>query len=324
MDRVSIGGRSYSDPDVLSLIHNHGAQIDPRAEIIARARKLNARLRTWGNVSDPRERLRILASFAGIIVKPMVKAGGIPLQRREALIYRDHEGQRFAYYDPSFPDGRVNFSIAHEIVHTFFPNSRTGARFRNLYSEDSKEANELERLCDLGASELLMPQAEFLDATQSEMGLHLAPGLSTKFGSSFEATVFRLATAYDGIAVAGLLQYRLRRDEERSLAKPNQQFLFEGDPRRLSQVPVPRYRRQAFHSSATTGQEFTIPWNKSFASDSCVYRVPSKGHFATGIEALPAKSPQHGILEASPAPYQRATASVEHPDLLFLWWGPTP
>jgi len=305
---------------VLSLIHSHGAQIDPRTEIIARARKLNARLRTWEDVCDPRERLKILASFAGIIVKPMVNSGGMLLQRREALIYRDHEGQRFAYYAPAFPDGRVNFSIAHEIVHTFFPNSRTGVRFRNLHSEDSKEANELERLCDLGASELLMPQEEFLDATQGEMGLHLAPGLSTQFGSSFEATVFRLATAYDGIAVAGLLQYRLRKDEERSLAKRDQQFLFEGDQRQLREAPVPRYRSQAFHSSSTCGQEFTIRWNKSFDSDSCVYRIPSQGDFATGFEVLPAKSPQRGILEACPAPYQRATANPEHPDLLFLWW----
>jgi hypothetical protein len=324
VDRVSIGGRSYSDPDVLSLIQGHGGQVDPRAEIIGRARELNARLRTWGGVSDPRERLAILASFAGIIVKPMVNIGGMPLQRREALIYRDHDGQRFAYYDPTFPDGRVNFSIAHEIVHTFFPNSRNGARFRNLHSEDSREANELERLCDLGASELLMPLEEFLDSTQGEMGLHLIPGLSTKFGSSFEATVFRLATACDGRAVAGLLQYRLRKDEERSLARRDQQFLFEADPRRLKEEPVPRYRRQAFHSSAKCGPEFTIPWNKSFDTDSCVYRIPSEGDFASGVEVLPAKSPRHGILEACPAPYQRATASRERPDLLFLWWATSP
>ncbi|MGC2332908.1 MAG: ImmA/IrrE family metallo-endopeptidase, partial [Candidatus Acidiferrales bacterium] len=61
----------------------------------------------------------------------------------------------------SRPASRVAFSIAHEISHAFFPNSVTGARFRSICQSNSKKANELERLCDLGASELLMPLDEF-------------------------------------------------------------------------------------------------------------------------------------------------------------------
>jgi hypothetical protein len=156
------------------------------------------------------------------------------------------------------------------------------------------------------------------------MGLHRVPELSIKFGSSFEATVFRLATSFDGAAVAGLLQYRLRKEEERSFAKRDQRFLFEGDPRRLKAAPIQRYRRQSFHSSAKCGPEFMIPWNKSFDSASCVYRIPSQGDFATGSETLPAKSSRRGILESCKAPYQRTAADPEHPDLLFLWWAVSP
>ena len=97
------------------------------------------------------------------------------------------------------------FSIG-QITHTFFPNSVTGARFRNICESSSKEANELERLCDLGASELLMPFDQFRAAATGNYSLSNAESLAARFGSSFEATVYRLATAHPALAVAGLLQ----------------------------------------------------------------------------------------------------------------------
>lgn len=318
MERVSIDGRSYSDPDVLSLIRGRSGSVDPRKEVIRRARDLNARLRLFGAIEDPRERLHILGSLAGVTIKAMAAGGGIA-RRREALIYQDHDGRRFSFYDPTLNDGRVNFSIAHEIAHTFFPNSGSGARFRNLHSEDSKEANELERLCDLGASELLMPQEEFLDATHGEMGLHLVASLASRFGSSFEATVFRLATAFEGTAVAGLLQYRLRKEEARAAAKCDQQLLFEADPRRSKKEPVPRYRRQSFHTSSKCGPKHLVPWNKSFDSGSCINSVLGS-EVAVGMETLPTKARQRGFLEACRAPFQREGSDPDHPDMLFLWW----
>ena len=36
-----------------------------------------------------------------------------------------------------------------------------GARFREMTSSDFQETSELERLCDLGAAEVLMPKEEF-------------------------------------------------------------------------------------------------------------------------------------------------------------------
>ena len=49
------------------------------------------------------------------------------------------------------PEGRQNFSIAHEIVHTFF---------REICPTTTASAEE-ERLCDLGAAVLTMPAARF-------------------------------------------------------------------------------------------------------------------------------------------------------------------
>ncbi len=106
-------------------------------------------------------------------------------------------------------------SIAHEICHTFIPNTFTGARFRHLCGSGLREANEIERLCYLAASESPMPVEEFTSKADESFALKNVERRSSEFGSSFEATIFRLATAHPGVAVAGLLQYRLRKNEER-------------------------------------------------------------------------------------------------------------
>ena len=64
-------------------------------------------------------------------------------------------------YNPNRPKSRILFMIGHEIIHTLFPSSSSGARFRALTNPDSREASELERLCDLGAAELVFPLEEF-------------------------------------------------------------------------------------------------------------------------------------------------------------------
>jgi Zn-dependent peptidase ImmA (M78 family) len=317
VERISVGGHKYSDPDVVSLIKSGPDVLDPRTEVIRRAQELNDQLRGYGAIDHPRERVEILASLVGIKVSPM--AGGF-LGGREALLYRNADGIAQVYYDPGYPPGRVNFSIAHEIIHTFFPNSRGGARFRNLHADDSREANELERLCDLGAAELLMPVQEFREARAGEMGLHLVPTLSERFGSSFEATVFRLATAYEGMAIAGLLRYRFKKEEQRCIAERLQQFLFPAMNSLETPAFVPKYRRQSLYLSFNCGADHLIPWNKSFAEESCVYRAARTQMIERARERLPNRASRLGHLEAIRAPYQRPDADSDHGDVLFLWW----
>lgn len=318
MERISVGGHRYSDPDVLSLIKSGQAFLDPRSEVTRRAQELNQQLRSYGAVEDPRQRIEILASLAGIKVSPMVGSG--LLGQREALLYRNSDGTAHVFYDSSYPRGRVNFSIAHEVIHTFFPNSGGGARFRNLHADDSREANELERLCDLGAAELLMPEQEFQEATAGEMGLHLVPGFSERFGSSFEATVFRLATTHEGLAVAGLLRYRLKKEEQRTVTAGFQQSLFPAISESEAPTFVPKYRRQSLHLSKRCDTDHVIPWNKSFDCESCVYRAARSEIIEYARERLPNRASLLGNIEVVRAPYQRPDADPDHGDVLFLWW----
>jgi Zn-dependent peptidase ImmA (M78 family) len=271
MERVRINGRTYSDPDVVSLIRSSSHPIDPQREVVRKARELNQRLRNLGEVPEPRRRLEILASLAGIKVASM-DGPGTGRNGREALIYRDSDGSRRAYYDPTNSEGRVNFSIAHEIVHTFFPNSANGGRFRSICADDSREANELEMLCHRGAAELLMPVEEFTEELNEEMGLAALPRLCERFGSSYEATTYRMATAYPRVAVAGLLRYRHRKEDARRLASIDQHLLFGEDDHRA--IPLPKLRRQSLRLRSNrafiaVGNNFRTTARRSVRSKPC-------------------------------------------------------
>lgn len=316
---VTVGGHRYSDPDVLSLVHSGREPLDPRVEVIRRAKELNKRLRSFERIDNPRERLEILASLADITVSPMA-ASPNAAQNRAALLFQNSSGQRHAYYDPTQSEGRANFSIAHEIVHSFFPNSITGARFRSVHTDNSREATELERLCDLGASELLMPEEEFIAELSGRFGLDVVPNMAATFGSSYEATVFRLATTHPRPAMAGRVVHRYRKSEEKRLQPTSQIRLFSGTRQQRTNSPEPKYRRQSLHTSAACAPDHLIRWNKSFDPTSCVYAAKSVDDIKRARERLPNLSTAVGIIECIRAPYQGDLRDDSYPDVLFLWW----
>lgn len=321
METIRVGGRRYSDPDVLSLIKATGSLVDPRSSVLTQARKRLQTLHKFHDIpKDPIERLTIVASMCGISeVVPMniEQRGG---EKRDAVLVPNVSGGRSIIYNPAVPRSRLAFSIAHEIIHTFFPSSIHGARFRNICASESREANELERLCDLGASELLMPLNEFQKAAGTTgHSLSAALDLMEIFGSSFEATVFRLASAHPGIAVAGLLRYRLRVGEQRQKRASSQTLLFPFTPSGNGDEVQPKYRRQSVHLSETCTDAYMVRWNKSFPVESVVYSAVTNGDVQIGLESLPNQLTRKGRLEAVRAPFQREEADPVFGDVLFLW-----
>ena len=319
MNSFSIGGHKYTDPDVLALIFSKSVPLDPRIEVLRKAREALQTMDSFGNVpTDPFERLQLLASICGIAnIVPLSfeQCAGEP---RDAFISRSLNGDVNVFFNPLRPFARQVFSIAHEIAHTFIQNSTSGAIFRHSCAQASREANELERLCDLAASELLMPETAF-QAAAKKLGFNLVsvPQLMAYFGCSYEATTFRLASAFPAKAAAGLLRYRLRLEEERRLRKTFQQKLFDGDD--SATVPQARYRRQAFHASATMPSDHFVRWNKSFVDSSVVYALRPEHDILSAYEVLPNGRKTQGLLQVTRAPFQRPEAHPVFSDLLFLW-----
>lgn len=317
MRTLRVGGYKYSDPDVLSLIEATGSLVDPRSAVIHQARKLLELCRQFQGIpKDPIERLKILASLVGIKVEPM-EIERQRSEKRDALLYATSSG-RVVLYNPNRPRSRVAFSIAHEIAHTFFPNSMNGTRFRSLCADTSREANELERLCDLGGSELLLPLDEFRATAGERFELSAVEHLCDKFGSSYEATVYRLASAHPGVAVAGLLKFRLTVGEERTLHRASQQRLF-AEHKSDSAATTKKYRRQSLHLSQGCTPNHIVRWNKSFDPSSIVYVAGRNGGVHIAREVLPNSDGTLGTLEAVRAPYQREDADEEFADVLFFW-----
>ncbi len=93
--------------------------------------------------------------------------------------------------------GRRNFSLAHEIAHSFFPDPG-GARYflRARGTEhygDNRELRYVERLCDAAATELLMPSGWFLESMERH-GVSAASliEIAAEFAVSLEAAALRL------------------------------------------------------------------------------------------------------------------------------------
>jgi hypothetical protein len=322
MEKVRVGGRRYSDPDVLSLIKETGGLVDPRSSVLTQARKSLQTLNRFHDIpKDAIERLTILASLCGIAEVVPMNIEQCRGEKRDAVLVPILSGKRAIIYNPNVPRSRVAFSIAHEITHTFFPNSVNGARFRNICASGSREANELERLCDLGASELLMPLSDFRSATAATgYTLSAVSALMQTFGSSFEATAFRLASAHPGIAAAGLLCYRLRVGERGQRKAETQTVLFSSSRKHGNvEDALPKYRRQSLHLSESCSDAFTIRWNKSFPVESVVYSAATDGDVQVGFESLPNEIGRRGRLEAVRAPYQRQGADPVFGDVLFFW-----
>ena len=108
----------------------------------------------------------------------------------EARVYATRSGFEIEY-NPHRPRGRVNFSIAHEIAHTFFPDCAEKVRNRSRASPASLDW-QLEVLCNVGAAELTMPSGSFLPKGEAMITVEELMNLRRDFQVSAEAILIRL------------------------------------------------------------------------------------------------------------------------------------
>jgi Zn-dependent peptidase ImmA (M78 family) len=234
---------------------------------------------------------------------------------RAAMFVPVANGEKsYIVYDSTLPTSRVLFSIAHEIIHSFVPTSNAGVRFRSRYSSGSREGRELEMLCEFGAALLIMPDVAFVAAVERHgFGLNHVGQVRIQFGSSYEATTYRMAQTVSFPAAAVKLRYRLSKQQQQ--AGPSSGLLF---PMPEADTVCPKYRCQSFHRSLRFPGR--IPFNKSFPEDSCVYEAAKGVGILSGVEVVPVvgERPVRALVEAVRAPFQPDDADPDHPDVLVL------
>lgn len=98
-------------------------------------------------------------------------------------------------YNPFQNPNRINFSLAHEIAHTLFSDCEEEVRHR----EEERTFNwELEFLCNIAASEILLPYASFSnEANSCELKIESLLEISKKYKASLESVFLRFTEVVD-------------------------------------------------------------------------------------------------------------------------------
>jgi hypothetical protein len=172
-----------------------------------------------------------LASFLGI-----ARSDERPAHSKDAELVLIGDGRVSIRVNPDRPETRIRFSTAHEISHTFFPNyqaktwCRTDARFRSRNNPDDL----LEMLCDVGASELILPGPWFIeDATKVSSAAGLVE-LAKKYVASREATLRRFAESHERSLAAVFFSWKLKPTQKQTIGNLKQTSLFGIDPADLA------------------------------------------------------------------------------------------
>jgi O-acetyl-ADP-ribose deacetylase (regulator of RNase III) len=101
-------------------------------------------------------------------------------------------GKKFLIeFNPTRPRARIRFSIAHEIIHTLFPDCAEHIRNRARRSQVPTDEWQLEMLCNLGAAELLMPIGSFPQLRNATLDIDSVLRLRKEYDVSVETVLLR-------------------------------------------------------------------------------------------------------------------------------------
>ncbi len=153
--------------------------------------------------------------------------------------------------------GRRRFSAAHELVHTFF--EEDGPHETGTLRHDHSGHGELdeESLCDLGAAELCMPYAAFLEATNVNTGFADLSRVADRMMVSLEAAARRLASLLPHPTACVVLEPKYTKPEQKLMQQLKSSPVLPGMDSGV--MPAPKLR---VTSSRSHGLGF-IPNNKS-------------------------------------------------------------
>jgi hypothetical protein len=235
--------------------------------------------------------LPVVASFRGVVeirAERMIVA---------AMLVPISEGLRILV-NIADPQGRRNFSIAHEICHTLFPNyaSNPVARIDKVIGQFSMHQEE-EYLCDIGASHLLLPPSLLLPKIVSYGPcLDAILQLAEEFQTSLEAAAIAWAEASPWPYAVIFLEENLKPSE----MKRKNQLILPGMEDDFRLEPALRIAL----ACASSNFPFFLPKHKSVARDGPIYQALATQSRTSGKEVLNLGGDEKGILsESLYAPY---------------------
>jgi O-acetyl-ADP-ribose deacetylase (regulator of RNase III) len=155
---------------------------DPVTAIVDRARQVVLGALDDGWAGPPFDPLA-LAELLKLEVTPREDV-------RDARTLATPNGRLRIEYNPNRSRGRVRYSLAHEIAHTLFEDCAERVRHRGNHGEAESDGWQLEALCNIAASELLMPMGSLSKTSCLELDPLLK--LRAKYDVSAEALFLRM------------------------------------------------------------------------------------------------------------------------------------
>lgn len=263
---IKVGRRTYSHNSVVRLIerHRHVSQ-DPEEIIRNLVRNELAKARNIGWAGPPFDP-RILASIMGIECE---ESSELLTYSEDAELQPTADERAVIRYHPDKPRVRQNFSIAHEITHTLFPGYKEQCQSRHKIG-GFDPSNEVEFLCDLGASEIILPAPDF-DSTVSRIGISLESlvELSTLYEASKEASAIRMVKTELSPCAMMVLDHSHKPTELAQIEQAKYQSDLFDDC--FFKIPSMKLRVQSF-VSAKQFSDF-VPKHKSIDESSPLYEV---------------------------------------------------
>jgi IrrE N-terminal-like domain len=264
------------DQQIQALLREVGTT-DPRVALREKAREVFALYQATIGELEPPINMEAIASLRGIR-----RSDELPLFSPDAELASDSTGRAIMRVNPDRPETRQRFSMAHEVVHTFFPEyelkvqCRPDPRFRDA----DNPADRLETLCDAGAAELLFPLPCFLPHAAKVTDAAALVALAARYGASREATVRRFAETSERCVAAVFLTWKLAPTQKRDF-NPNQMNLYGTNP--VVEAWAARELRVEYSIPSTrfAAQSLYLPKDKSLDVEGPL-RLATTGNCADG------------------------------------------
>lgn len=176
------------------------------------------------------------------------------------------------------PATRQRFSEAHELIEFLFHHYKNLPEWGHSYFATHNTTKE--KLCQKGASALLMPRSSFVPAMlKNEFSFEGASNLAGIYETSLLATLYRMLAECENERLLVVWRLALKPTQEMNEAQPS---LFENN---LNVLPQKKLRIWWAVNSAEASNEF-IPAHQSIPNDSIIASVFETGHLQKGSELL--------------------------------------
>lgn len=249
--------------------------VDPVEAVRLRAvQAIDAYTGVFGEPDDMPLDLVTLASFLGIKF-----SGAAPLYSPDAELAPDGAGGVELRLNPDRPETRRRFSIGHEITHTFFPDHSTHLWMRSESRRRvlSDPNDYLEMLCDVGASELVLPRRWFdKDARNVEAAEDILR-LAARYKASREATVRRYAELHPDVVAAVFFEWKLKPTQQGRIGRAEQGNLFGISPEEERRSALRLRVNYVIPSEAFSAAGYFVPQDKSVDSSGPLYTAATTG-----------------------------------------------